>query len=437
MRAAPARPDARAFARSSALERAAAPGRARVHHTRRGASTRALEPNREWPPADVWEDFCAAHAGEWVGARASLHPRSGLAVASHARDARDGETSRANALERRIVARGETRADGDALRLTTADADADGRGDGGFADARVEDVCGGGQMGKMFIVQGCYAHGPSVLPECVDGAEARFAFAFAEEDAPDERRRVNLTVRAAPGRKRNWELSEIEVTHEVRGSSSARAESPATGEILPEWATSAGEWRADGGVTFIALEALADVPEDRAESTSEANLSDGPAQALARQKPEDSALARAAAAEKEAAEARARAELEAATREPEGLIVVPWWAVKSPTSWSMAGEYVLGGNSPLVFLPNNMWVLVESVDNQLVVECGRYDQGAPSFELDDTERRVIARRYRKGRFASAFFVRERRLDPREREEEADEYDIFDEDLGLADDALYS
>lgn len=50
--------------------------------------------------------------------------------------------------------------------------------------------------------------------------------------------------------------------------------------------------------------------------------------------------------------------------------------------------------------------------------------------IDDTERRVLARRYRKGRFASAFFVRERRLDPQEREDEADEFDIFDEDFGF-------
>ena len=35
------------------------------------------------------------------------------------------------------------------------------------------DVCAGGQMGKMFIVQGCYADGPKILPECVEGAEAR------------------------------------------------------------------------------------------------------------------------------------------------------------------------------------------------------------------------------------------------------------------------
>ena len=29
---------------------------------------RALRPNAEWPPEDVWEDFVAAHAGEY-GAR--------------------------------------------------------------------------------------------------------------------------------------------------------------------------------------------------------------------------------------------------------------------------------------------------------------------------------------------------------------------------------
>ena len=98
----------------------------------------------------------------------------------------------------------------------------------------------------------------------------------------------------------------------------------------------------------------------------------------------------------------------------------------------MGGEYVVGGNSPLVFLPNNIWVLIESVDDQLVVECGRYDQGAPGRDFDEIERRVIARRYRKGRFASTFFVRECRLDPEEREDEKEEFDIFDDLDGLDD-----
>ena len=421
----------------------AAPGAITKHARARGrgardrARARALEPNREWPPSDVWEDFCAAHEGGWHGAMSTHDPRTGRAIAPDG-DASDGDAVRDgnDAREWTISTVGGMTGDGDALRLETRGTRDGASSDGSSDERAVTDVCGGGQMGKMFIVQGCYAHGPKVLPACEEGAEAEFEFAFAEEETPGERRRVRLVVRAAPGKKRNWELVTIELTHEMASASGMSTCGSATGEFLTERALGSGEWRASSGVTFIAIEALAEVPEDREEidpETGEVMTKGGelgPAQKLAREKPDDTALARAAAAEKAAEENRAKEELDAALRDPEGMLVVPWWAVKSPSSWSMAGEYIIGGNSPLVFLPNNMWVLVESVDNQLVVECGRYDEGVPSAVIDDTERRVLARRYRKGRFASAFFVRECRLDPQEREDEADEFDIFDEDFGF-------
>ena len=90
------------------------------------------------------------------------------------------------------------------------------------------------------------------------------------------------------------------------------------------------------------------------------------------------------------------------------------------------------GNSPLVFLPNNIWVLIESVDDQLVVECGRYDQGAPGRDFDETERRVIARRYRRVDSRQHFSFAKCRLDPEEREDEKEEFDIFDDLDGLDD-----
>ena len=199
-------------------------------------------------------------------------------------------------------------------------------------------------------------------------------------------------------------MSKVDVTHETSSESGLKAKSPAEGDIF------------SGGREFGRMEsgqrrhlhsdrgfggrARGSQRGERERSSAAA----GAAQKLAREKPDDRAHCRAAAAaEKEAEEKRAKEEREAAAREPEGMIVVPWWAVKSPSSWSMGGEYVVGGNSPLLFLPNNIWVLIESVDDQLVVECGRYDQGAPGRDFDETERRVIARRYRKGRFASTFF----------------------------------
>ena len=398
---------------------------------------RALRPNAEWPPEDVWEDFVAAHAGEYAGAAATFDGKTGRAMPLPERYVPDAfKEYGVDVMEWQIVTRGAMTNDGDGLRLETSRLYPEAGCEYGKSDVAMTeslDVCAGGQMGKMFIVQGCYADGPKILPECVEGAEAKFTFAFAEEDAPGERRRVEITVKAAPGEKRDWRMSKVDVTHETSSESGLKAKSPAEGDILAEDAVSLGEWRAVNGVTFIAIEALEDVPEDRnAESASGSSAAAGAAQKLAREKPDDRALVAAAAAEKEAEEKRAKEEREAAAREPEGMIVVPWWAVKSPSSWSMGGEYVVGGNSPLVFLPNNIWVLIESVDDQLVVECGRYDQGAPGRDFDETERRVIARRYRKGRFASTFFVRECRLDPEEREDEKEEFDIFDDLDGLDD-----
>jgi len=401
-------------------------------------TARAIEPNRDWPPSDVWDDFVTAHAGEYVGASATFDPHTGVAVALPDNYVPDAfKEYGVGVMEWQIATNGGKTSDGDGLRLETKKLYPEAGCEYGKNDVAITescDVCAGGQMGKMFIVQGCYCDGPKTLPKCVEGAEIGFEFAFAEEEAPRERRRISLRVRAAPEKKRNWELCGIEITHETASESETRAMSPATGDILTKDAVSVGEWRATSGVTFIAIEALADVPEERETSgqgaSTSAAIDVGPAQKLAEEKPNDPVLARAAAAEKEAEERRAKEEVEAAARDPEGMLVVPWWAVKSPSSWAMGGEYVIGGNSPLVFLPNHIWVLVESVDDQLVVECGRYDQGPPGAVIDDTERRVVARRYRKGRFASAFFVRERRLDPRERDEEKEEFDIFDDLDGM-------
>ena len=426
-------------------ETARVTSRARAsRRTHRGSRARALAPNKDWPPADVWGDFARAHERDYAGARVTFDAR-GCPIAARD-DGVDGAqrdnaqhlnsiVDACDAVRVDVRTRGARMSDDDGIRLETTSA-VDGR----VLDAR--EICTGGQMGKMFIVQGFYADGPQILPQCERGREVQFSFGFVDEDEePGKRLRVDLTVRAAPGKKRNWELASVDMTLESCPGVEMTARFDG---ILAEDDLTSGSWRATSGATFIALEALADVPEDRdgggnASTSSAASMSAsdsddtaqtktlGPAQAMAAKKPDDSALARAAEAEKRVEEARAKDELEARTRPPEGLLVVPWWAVKSPASWAQGGEYILGGNSPLVFLPFYTWVLVESIDDQLVLECGRYTDGPPidDAETDDTSRRVIARRYRKGRFASAFFVEERRLDRAERDAENEDFDVLE------------
>lgn len=117
---------------------------------------------------------------------------------------------------------------------------------------------------------------------------------------------------------------------------------------------------------------------------------------------------------------------------PDGLVVVPTWAVAAKAPWTSAREYLIGGNSPLVLLPNRVWVLVESINGELLVEVGVYaGEGGLGEAVFDNEtdgdavaapaqkkdpRRAVARRYeRGGRFASAFFVEERAMSSEELE----------------------
>ena len=116
---------------------------------------------------------------------------------------------------------------------------------------------------------------------------------------------------------------------------------------------------------------------------------------------------------------------------PEGLVVVPSWAVQAKAPFSSAHEYLVGGNSPLALLPLRAWALVESINDELLVEVGVYagegGLGESGFDAGAKEggtsepRRVIARRYeRGGRFASAFFVEESRMTEAELEVEKED-----------------
>ena len=104
--------------------------------------------------------------------------------------------------------------------------------------------------------------------------------------------------------------------------------------------------------------------------------------------------------------------------------MVPWWAVKSDSSWASAPEYAVGGNSPLVLLPKRSWILIESASNdEVIIEIGMYTQDSVKSEL---KRKVMARRYKRGRLASCYFVTEHQLSQEEIEEEERR---IDEEIG--------
>jgi len=418
--------------------------RSRVRHHSLLAPPRALaRADAIWPPTDVFDEFATKHVGVFRGARASFVVDGASARASATGAAYASKTSwtptRTCATDCSICP------DRDGVYFVTRDDDEETTSGARGDETRRVVACANGQMGKMFIAQGCFADGPLVLPQCVEGEEITFAFAFVEETHAGERWRVDVRARASPTKRRRWTLSSIDVAHEVRGESALGVNDPSQGDVLRSEALIDGEWRASSGATFIALEALDERADESGDGRRAGNGNNeraqsdsrlGPAQAMAKKKPEDAALARAAEAESRAERASAMEAADARETPPEGLIVVPWWAVKSRSSWAQSGEYVLGGNSPLVFLPHHAWVLLESIDDQVVIECGRYPDGPPrgDADVDDTVRRVIARRYRHGRFASAFFVEERRLSRAERENENEDFDVlegFDDDDRLA------
>jgi len=254
-------------------------------------------------------------------------------------------------------------------------------------------------------------------------------------------------------------------------------ESPATAERIIADDFGIGEWRPESGVTFVTLEALNDVPEEDFSNDYEVDDEDeefdknkknknkytineknnenfdeeekgikmndddknneGPALLAWRRKPHDEALKMAMEKEKiemknerEAMEKKSSSlsssrdgDIYDGENEPSGLLVVPWWAVKSNSSWASAPEYVVGGNSPLILLPKRSWILIESrSDDDFIIEIGLY-----SRQKSHQNRRVMARRYSKGRLQSCFFVKERRLT----NEEVEEYRRKeDEEIGM-------
>ena len=372
----------------------------------------------------------------------------------------------------------------------------------------------GAQMGKMCVVDGDYAHGPLVLPPCEPGAIVKFQFGFSQRTRPDDdptssngpiklaldkkdekgggddtldrpaspplptrRIRVEVTVEAKPGEKRDWRLAEVEVVSEARADANGEVlgsnpESPERAPRLGEDDIATGEWRAVQGATFLTCESLLDDESFDLSFDDEPQRLGKTSDGIDDQSSDDTSTSdeermrvRVGSGKGRAGRGRVKkggekvgekgggeegevvtptvvksaAELEAERKErrrnrppPEGLIVVPTWAVRAKGPFSSAYEYLVGGKSPLVLLPMRGWCLVESVGkDELLVEVGVY-AGPGGLEEDwhdmaateggeSEPRRVAARRYeRGGRFASAFFVEESRMTAEELEQEKGE-----------------
>ena len=484
--------------------------RPRARPRARVAPVAAIPPNRDWPPADIWEDFRDAVSGAWTGRALSCAPDGTVPP-----DADDQPRRWSVRTVADPGARGGIDAV-DALDITTEYRPADAPSPSPPARTVHRAVLGGGQMGKMMIVQGDYADGPVVLPPCEPGAVAVFEFCFAarvpDDDAnananatpkgpivldagsnsksksepkppplPSRRLRVHVVVEAAPGAKRNWRATAFEVARETRMRTDADTDmnggddsyspcgdvsytSDDLGGRLGEDDIATGNWRAVSGATFLTCESLMD--DEEYASTWEETQRKERDEAARKEKEEKRARSAVVggASKSRVGRGRVRRSSDAPPTEssrppedeptrkevepssastssspprrprppPEGLIVVPTWAVKAKAPFSGAHEYLVGGNSPLALLPGRAWALVESMNDELLVEVGVYagegglgeDDGWDPRATEGGEsepRRVMARRYeRGGRFASAFFVEESRMTAAELEFERDE-----------------
>ena len=237
----------------------------------RGVSTTramALPPNKEWPPADVWEDFRKAVSGEWEGHAVTCDPRGDVLPlpSNYVPDAFREYGVGVNQWATRSTTHGDEPGDindvdsfATQTRYLYPEAGCDfGRED--VAKTREEpQLLAGGQLGKMCIVDGDYCDGPLLLPPCELGARARFEFGFCtrvtQDDEDDEavnvskgpiklnlenknddekkkqkqqgkktntykvpprRFRVGVVIEAVPDAKRNWRAAEIEIISESR-----------------------------------------------------------------------------------------------------------------------------------------------------------------------------------------------------------------------------
>ena len=264
----------------------------RSRRTPRQSRRDAIPPNKEWPPADVWQDFREAVGGEWVGHAMTLGP-TGTVVPlpdKYVPDSFKEYGVGVNQWSTRATT--DYAGDGgidevDSFSTTTKylwpEAGCEfGKEDVALVRGDTDALMGGGQMGKMCVVDGDYAHGPLKLPPCEPGAEVKFQFGFSQRtpdptddqgpagpiklnpnpkpttQLPKRRIRVEVTVEARPGEKRDWRLASVEVISESRKDSEIDPGSPEIAPKLGEDDIATGEWRAIQGVTFLTCESLLD-----------------------------------------------------------------------------------------------------------------------------------------------------------------------------------
>ena len=272
--------------------------------------TMALPPNKEWPPADVWEDFRKAVTGEWEGHAVTCDPRGDVVPlpSNYVPDAFREYGVGVNQWATRSTTRGDEPGgitDVESFATQTRYLYPEAGCDFGREDvAKTRDdpnlLGEGGQMGKMFVVDGDYCDGPLLLPPCEPGSRARFEFGFStrvtqdsEDDdddgvkgpikldlgdkdknkdkvkdetksyrVPPRRFRVSVVVEAAPESKRKWRAAEIEIINESRvvdgggggggdGDAIEPAPEPEKGVKLGEDDIATGNWRAVSGLSLI------------------------------------------------------------------------------------------------------------------------------------------------------------------------------------------
>ena len=343
-----------------------------------------------------------------------------------------------------------------------------------------------------------YDAGEELAGDYGDGELEPWDVRFANNATPTERVRIVIDLLADPGAKRNWRAHSFEMLVERKDGSAhdtlLRDElfGGDSSNYLGEDDLASGDFRAVAGATFLTCESLLDdaafeefwletFRAEREAREKKASASGARARRAGKggagsgsrkargvvvvkkdgddatesssvsrtegDQTETESLSPEASRRKEEDERRAREDalLRSLPKPaPEGLVVVPTWAVRAKAPFTSAHEYLVGGQSPLVLLPRRTWVLVESVGDELLVEAGAYaGDGGLGFSdflgendrdddgggggvnsgagLKNTPRRAVARRYeRGGRFASAFFVEEREMTKAELDDELEE-----------------
>ena len=453
----------------------------------------SLPPNKEWPPSDVWSEFRATHAGTWVGWSKRFAPNGESKMNDADADSQWTRTSAASefagpggidaidtlVIETKYVSLddGKNSKNGEPESKFTSSLLPGGQigkmcvATGDFISGPV--VLPDCVDGMVVTFESCFVKRVEEDNEDNYGSDDLLPWdeRMENNELPTERVRIKIEVEANPTSKRNWRAAGFEVFVERKEGLTGdigddlkdkegietEVNSQPRSTRLGEDDIATGEWRSREGATFLTCESLLD---DAAyaefwleklrgddDSTGQGDESNSSSRARVGKKKgrgrvvikTDTGVTKTGTvsqSEQDEKDLEEKEELEKKRLlslpkpDPEGLVVVPTWAVAAKAPFTSAHEYVVGGNSPLALLPGRLWVLVESVNDELLIECGVYcgdgglgESGYELAENGDVEvntdhRRAVARRYeRGGRFASAFFVEERVMSKAELEDE--------------------